>query len=743
MNGFTIRLGEVRLANFDLGNKAGLLDLLALRDISNKGLLPAKFAPIQISVPTGAVVLDELYRHALETNLVQVRDDEVIVSDPKALMDKIELPPITGKVAVRSAFTDEDRQDQSMAGAFETVLNVPIESYDVSPVRVRDPKPIAEAIARVWSSGLKAGVQGRMDVLVMEMVDAKYAGVAFTETDYEDDLVNYTTGLAADMLAGKAEANTLEIPKVQMLEPLTYDHHHLGFVPRLQNLLRSVRSALGKGNWDVEWADDGEKIWVLQARPITAPTIRNESFVYGPIKEALPDLPSRFMSTLIASCGDDIFRFYREVDPTLPSSRRYIEVFYGRPMLNASLLVDVARHWGLPTSMVTNVIGRAPVNEMPANRRRMFKSRSARLALRMKAMKSIGESRALASELGQMGAEPGNTLNEVIETARRAYAKLTKHMIGLREIIGASSGVPGSRTLGTQMYADLEPLRQMLSTNPMLLKAAANGEVPRDATFRNHWENWLRKHGHRAMYETDLSRPRFRENQAEVLRMLTVPGMKVPTQKKSPMSALLGRSPAVKANNAREELRFDAMVAFEKIRARLLQLALPYGVTPDVFWALTINEAKQLDQGWRPDADFVRERLIENAKFGEMQVPDSLRRNDPQGHSSTSLQGMGLSRGEALGKAWVIREPATQLPEGFVPSRTILIAPSVDAGWVPTFSLVSGVVVEAGGTLSHGSIILRELGVPAVTQVSGATHKIKNGETVRVAAAQGRVDLLG
>lgn len=743
MNGYTIRLGEVRLAKYNLSNKAALLDQASLRDISNKGLMPAKFAPIQLSVPVGAVVLDEVYRFALANGLIRIEENEVQIVDAAELMKLIELPPLTGKVAVRSAFTSEDGAEKSMAGAYESVLNVPIESYDVSPVRVRDPKPLADALARVWSSGVSAGVDGRLDIIVMEMVDAKFAGVAFTESDYEDDLVNYTTGLAADMLAGKVEANTIEIPKVAMLEPLTYPHHNLPFVPRLQNLMRSVRAAMGGGDWDVEWADDGAKIWVLQIRPITAPTVRNEAFVYGPVKEALPDLPSRFMATLIESCGDDIFRFYRDIDPKIPSSRKYIEVFYGRPMMNASLLTDVARHWGLPTSMVTDVIGKAPVNEMPMNRRRLFKSRSARLALRLKSLRSIKESRALAAELVQLGENPGNTLTEVIESARTAYTKLTKHMIGLREVIGASRGVAGIKTLGSQMYDDLQPLREMLQVSPSMLERATSGEVPRDATFRNHWEGWLRKHGHRAMYETDLSRPRFRENQAEVLQMLAVPGRAVASPRKSPLTPMLMRSPAARANAAREELRFDAMVAFEKIRARLLQLALPKGVSAEAFWSLSIDESRRLDEGWRPSAEFIAQRKKEVADLAAMRTPDSLRRNDPIGSASGSLQGIGLSRGEASGRAWVLREPSNQLPEGFSPETTILVAPSVDAGWVTTFSIVGGVVVESGGNLSHGSIILRELGLPAVTQVNGATHQIQTGQKLRVAASQGRVDLLG
>ena len=80
------------------------------------------------------------------------------------------------------------------------------------------------------------------------------------------------------------------------------------------------------------------------------------------------------------------------------------------------------------------------------------------------------------------------------------------------------------------------------------------------------------------------------------------------------------------------------------------------------------------------------------------------------------------------------------LPAGYTPETTILVARSVDAGWIPTFSRVAGVVVETGGDLSHGSIILREIGLPAITNVTEATRHIANGDRLRLNAAAGTVE---
>ena len=87
----------------------------------------------------------------------------------------------------------------------------------------------------------------------------------------------------------------------------------------------------------------------------------------------------------------------------------------------------------------------------------------------------------------------------------------------------------------------------------------------------------------------------------------------------------------------------------------------------------------------------------------------------------------------------MLRTPSTELPDGWDPAATVLVARAVDAGWIPTFALVAAVVVETGGDLSHGSIILREIGLPAITNVAEATCSITSGTQVEVRARPGVV----
>jgi pyruvate,water dikinase len=100
-------------------------------------------------------------------------------------------------------------------------------------------------------------------------------------------------------------------------------------------------------------------------------------------------------------------------------------------------------------------------------------------------------------------------------------------------------------------------------------------------------------------------------------------------------------------------------------------------------------------------------------------------------------QGIGLAPGRVTGRAWCAEGPTETPPAGWTPQETILVAPAVDAAWALLFRRVGGVVVETGGELSHASIILRELGVPSVTNVRGVLADLRTGDPLQLDAMRG------
>jgi rifampicin phosphotransferase len=69
----------------------------------------------------------------------------------------------------------------------------------------------------------------------------------------------------------------------------------------------------------------------------------------------------------------------------------------------------------------------------------------------------------------------------------------------------------------------------------------------------------------------------------------------------------------------------------------------------------------------------------------------------------------------------------------------ILVAPSTDPGWTPLFLTAGGLVMEMGGAMSHGSVVAREYGIPAVVGVAHATTRIVTGQRITVDGGAGTV----
>jgi pyruvate,water dikinase len=104
------------------------------------------------------------------------------------------------------------------------------------------------------------------------------------------------------------------------------------------------------------------------------------------------------------------------------------------------------------------------------------------------------------------------------------------------------------------------------------------------------------------------------------------------------------------------------------------------------------------------------------------------------------LTGFSGCPGQATGTARVVLDPAD--PTALEPGD-ILVAPYTDPSWTPLFVAAAGVVVDVGAAQSHAMIVSRELGIPCVPSVTGASRRIPDGATVLVDGDAGTVTILG
>lgn len=583
--------------------------------------------------------------------------------------------------------------------------------------------------------------------------------MAFSEREFEDDLVNYTFGTGDQLVQGKVAGEALTLPKLWSMESTTIET----WQGRLQLLLRAVRRHFGRGDWDIEWADDGTRCYLLQLRPITRAPRRNEAFTIANHKEILPPLPSFLMASIVESCAADLFAYYRQFDPKLPQQRPFIEVFYGRPYINLSLLSEMMRVFGLPTRLITDNIGGETDADFPINPRRMVikiaQGVLPRFALAQ--VRAVGQAHRAGRLILQQTENPGTTLSALIETLRRLYTSLVTEMFSLTAAIGPMLSLlrhwgvldeHSARQSAPNLYSALEDLRAL--DDPIIREALQCGTLPDHPEFQRRWERYLDQFGHRGIYESDIARPRYREDPRPLFALIAErphPRPQPPPRTWRGWITLPLWWQAHRVILARERWRDQVMIGFERVRMALLQEARRYvdqGVlpTPDHLWHLRISEVRQLEAGWRPDAAFWEARSREIERLKGYRLPDLFRRFDDLERSTTPIDsdgrfsGVSLTRGEITGRAWVLDEPSLTPPDGWTREATILIARSVDAGWLPTFSKVGGVVVETGGDLSHGSILLREIGLPAITNVNRVTTHFHTGDAVRLRADLGVVE---
>lgn len=653
-------------------------------------------------------------------------------------------------LAVRSAFGAEDAADTSLAGWFDSFLGV-------------EPSCVPNVLTKVRVSADRKPGRFRRDVLVMAMVDARLSGVAFSEPDTYDDIVNVAIGTADRLVSGQVAGQRLELGRLGRPNP--------GWQGRLQRLLRSIRAEFGDRSWDIEWADDGRVCWLIQIRPITAPTLRNETLTAANHAEILPSLPSQLMTSVIEEAGPDLFAWYRDRVPGLPDDRHFLHVKWGRPMINLSLLEDMMRHLGLPTALVAGSIGGDSDRSTGVDPNRLVRNTPSLLRLGFAQITAVAGSNRDRRRVAAIGTPAAATLTGVVDDLHEAYVALVTGMFPLSSAIGPPLGL--LRATGT-LFEHAARHRTVTTDLAERLTALRTRGGPAEL------ERFLTDYGHRGVYESDIARPRYHEEPAALLdpdrRPVNDPGTgqltaavglaDAPDARSLPPRTVRGRltwpiwALAARPMAAREWFRHDAMRAFDSVRRAGLTLAADAVAdgrlrSVDDLWLLSADEVRRLDTGWRPDEAFWSEREAERRDLAEVVVPHVIGLHDPlpavgQAGTANALQGIALTAGTVTGIARVLAEPealalgngAGAAEAGPDESDVVLVARSIDAGWITTMAAADAVVVEIGGDLSHGSILVRELRLPAVTNVAGATTSIADGDRVRVDGGAGTVEIV-
>jgi pyruvate,water dikinase len=165
----------------------------------------------------------------------------------------------------------------------------------------------------------------------------------------------------------------------------------------------------------------------------------------------------------------------------------------------------------------------------------------------------------------------------------------------------------------------------------------------------------------------------------------------------------------------------------------------------DLFY-LTFQEFQEVARTHQVDDDLIRQRKDAFRSYQALTPPrvltsdgeainGSYRRDDqPDG----ALVGLPVSAGTVEGRARVILDMA----EADLEPGDILVTAYTDPSWTPLFVAITGLVTEVGGLMTHGAVIAREYGLPAVVGVEHATHLIPDGQRIRLHGTEGYIEIL-
>ena len=757
--------------------------------------------------------------------------------------------------AVRSSAVLEDLPDASFAGQQDTYLNV----------RTED---VPERIRRCWASYWNARAisyrneanadhlaQG-IAVVVQKMLRPKCAGVVFTADPVRDRkntiVIESSWGLGEAIVSGIVSPDRFEcdkkslslrsrsvakktvalmpgedgtertdLPPEKQVEPSLTDDE----VRRLAEMGRTIEAKFGMPQ-DIEWAIEGERVFVLQTRAITTMVSDEETlWTRGYGDEYWADVTSPLFFSLLGEyltkyvnhegskilgykgiVGKDLLKVHK--GHIYFNSAVLEEVFTYNPrfsrtkeLLNYFPERDQERIASAPTKIVPRVLSELRVAVLDPDgliirTDKAYKEWTRRF---LDEMRSFDQKDLSALTYPELRAEFDRMEKALLKHYRLIRYGMVTHSIGMNLMIKRwlkdwlhdddgvlysrlVSGLQNNMTIRTNV--EIERLAKAARANPAVmanLTRLSSGEFvkalesdPGTKEFATLFARFLASYGHRS-HTREMYFPRWSDDPRLVVDALkalaTSPRLNLEDLEKKRALDRMAAEREVLTRISELESGFVKKILFKTVMryaqtylmfrenqrfyldhqiARWRRLFIEYGrrfvrdglsaKEDDIFFLskeeifdsasgkLRVDKTELQDR----KSEFNRYRNILPPKFlkGRYEFDDSIER---EGNVSR-IVGTSASPGTVTGIVRVI-ESIDRLSE--VRENEILVTTNTDPGWTSVFAKLGGLITETGGILSHGAVVSREYGIPAVTAVKDATSILKTGQTVTLDGGDG------
>ncbi len=539
----------------------------------------------------------------------------------------------------------------------------------------------------------------------------------------------------------------------------------------------------------IEWAYEGETLFLLQARPIT--TAKKETdydlWTRDNVADVIPDAVTPLTWSVVKEATNNGFRkVIGELGfPYQPAD--LFRVFDGRVYFNLTVYQKLHE---LPTekSKSSPVIIKVGLNYL-----RLLVSLKSRVSHLQE--KFLG---GLKDSIGKSRASTIKALREYLSKYMATHILVTFLMdIGLlvtRRLMGKNMATSGTSSAVDNLVIGLNEVQSTASREALWELACRITEDEKLAeTIRNSsiesipdilrrwgrpygdmWQDFMNRYGHSSLREFELYFPRLAEDPSFVITILknymvecqdihfeTEKRIREETRREAEKLLLrrapLAYRPFLRYYNKhiqqctiwRESIKQKIVKIMAEIRTQATNFAKDKGIKPfeGVFF-LTVPEIAEYENNPIPPDIFKEigrrrsewERWQGKEAFREIRVftNGQTTKIAHLARSGKRIQGLGLSSGKYSGRAKIIIDPgdANSFQMG-----DILVTRSANPSWTPLFILAGAIVTDMGNYLSHGAIVARELGIPAVGNLLDATTRIKDGQIIEVDGHTGTVTL--
>jgi pyruvate, water dikinase len=714
--------------------------------------------------------------------------------DPEPLVKYLPLSE-TEPLVVRSSAVGEDSESSSAAGQYQSILNV--------TTRPALQEAITQVLA---SYNNPAAVQYRRDrelpdqsmaVVVQKQVHGTFSGVAFSRDPISQQgdavIIEGLSGNAARIVSGQVTPEQYQVylpqgtSNEEQSEQLTRIEGSGDLPPALIEqvaiLARELENRYHGIPQDIEWSYDGQQLWLLQARPITT---LQPIWTRKIAAEVIPGLirPLTWSINRPLTCGvwGEIFTIVLGNRARGLDFNATATLHYSRAYFNATLLGQIFRRMGLPPESLEFLTRGAKFSKPPLSSTLRNVPGLLRLLGREWHLDKDFDSdyqNQFAPVLSQLSSQPAFQLSPselleridlILEVLKRAtyYSILAPLSMSFRQAVlrVEDEELDNSQT---PEVASLRSLARLAANARPLLRRSQNiddsaaslfatlAEIPDGRSILEQFDQFLDRYGYLSDVATDIAVPTWQEDPRPV-RQLFAQFIANPLPSSGSIKSQRWQAQLVQA---RINLKGRVTEVYSQLLARLRWCVVALESSwlrsgllsePGDIFFLELAEIRRLVAGTHPmDTQQILEDLKQRRSQLEQHrklttVPSLFYGNAPPtpltGDSSPGqhrLQGIGASSGQAEGWVKVLRnlQAASDINR-----ETILVVPYTDSGWAPLLARAGGLIAEVGGRLSHGAIVAREYGIPAVMDIHDATLLLRDGQRVRIDGRQGIVEIL-